>query len=92
MTVHYRDANPYFSCSIASMSYAEPRCQSFNGTWLEPLVTDLVLQAFQPAAIELSLKAVESIETERERLDRQHRQSLERATYEAQLARAATKR
>lgn len=87
MAVQYREANPYFSCRIASMSYAEPLCQSFNGMWLEPLVTDLVLQAFQPAAIELSMKAVESIETERERLDRQHRQSLERATYEAQLAR-----
>ena len=87
MAVHYRDANPYFSCCLANMSHGEPRCQSFNGRWLEPLVADLVLQALEPASIELSLKATESLEAERDRLDRHHRQSLERATYEADLAR-----
>ncbi len=87
MAVHYREGNPYFSCCLANMTYAEPRCQSLNSSWLEPLVTDLVLQALQPAAVELSLMAIESLETERERLDRQHRQSLERATYQVELAR-----
>ena len=52
-----------------------------------PLVADLVLQALEPASIELSLKAAESLEAERDRLDRHHRQSLQGATYEADLAR-----
>lgn len=87
MPVHYRESDPYFSCCMANMLYAEPRCQSFNARWLEPLVADLVVQAMQPASVQLSLQAVESIEEERTQLEQHHRQSVERATYEASLAR-----
>jgi DNA invertase Pin-like site-specific DNA recombinase len=87
MAVHYRDIDPYFSCCMAKMLYGEARCQSFNGRWLEPLVAGLVVDAMRPASIQLSLRAIESIEVERERLERHHRQSAERATYKADLAR-----
>ena len=87
MAIHYRESNPYFSCCIANMQYGEPRCQSFNGRWLEPLVSDLVVQAMEPATIELCLQATESIEAERDRLEQHHCQSVQRATYEADLAR-----
>lgn len=87
MPVHYRDSDPYFSCCMAQMLYGEARCQSFNGRWLEPLVADLVINAMQPASIQLSLQATESIEEERQRLERHHRQSVERATYKADLER-----
>jgi len=87
MTVHYRDDKPYFCCCAALMNFGQPRCQSFDVKWLDPLVVELVLKALMPASIQLSLEACESIESDRERLDKHHRQSVERATYEADLSR-----
>ena len=41
----------------------------------------------EPASIELSLKAAEAIEAEQQRLEKHHRETVERATYEAELTR-----
>ena len=88
MAVSYPANNtPHFSCSAARMNFGEPLCQSFEAASLEPLVVQLVLTALEPASIELSLQATESIEFERERIEKHHRQTVERATYEADLAR-----
>ena len=78
---------PYFTCCAARMNFGEPLCQSFEASSLESLIQRLVLTALEPASVELSLKAAESIEFERERLEKHHLQSLERTTYEASLAR-----
>jgi hypothetical protein len=45
-----------------------------------------VLESLSPASIGLSLDATESLEADRLQLERHHEQSVERATYEAQLA------
>lgn len=88
MYVSYKHKGvPQFNCCNASMSYGEPLCQTFTASFLEPLVESLILKALEPASVELSLQAVDSIEAERERLDKHHRQGLERATYDAELAR-----
>lgn len=87
MPVHYRDGIPSFECTIANLQFGKPPCQSFNGRWLEPMIEALVLQALEPASLELSLATAENIEADRERLETHHRQSVERATYEADLAR-----
>lgn len=87
MSVHYRDANPYFACNTARIQKGAAICQSFNGSWLESLVSQLVLQALEPAAVQISVKAADSIEEERKRLETHHCQSIERAKYKANLAR-----
>jgi len=84
---HNKRRRPYFTCSAARMNFGEPLCQSFEASSLESLIEQLVLTALEPAAVELSLKAAESIESERQRLEKHHLQSVERATYEADLAR-----
>jgi hypothetical protein len=88
MPVSYK-ANrvPYFSCCAARMNFGEALCQSFEGSSLESLVVQLVITALKPASVELSLQAAASVEAERERLERHHRQSVERAVYDADLAR-----
>lgn len=87
MPVHYRDGIPSFDCSQASMKFGQPgRCQSFNARWLQPMIEELVLQALDPACVELSLAAAEDIEADRARVATLHQQSVERATHEAQLA------
>jgi hypothetical protein len=87
MPVHYRQGIPTFACSLANQQFGQPHCQTFNARWLEPLIEELVLQALEPASIELSLAATEDIEADRARLETHHKQSVERARYEAELAR-----
>ena len=62
-----------YSCQRGALDYAEPRCQSLAGGPLDELVGRQVLLALEPAALELSLRAVGDAERERDRLDRQWR-------------------
>ena len=88
MAVQYKENdNPYFTCSVARSQFGDRICQSFGATELESLVVRQVLTAMEPASIELSLKAAEAIEAEQQRLEKHHRETVERATYEAELAR-----
>jgi hypothetical protein len=67
-------------------NYGEPLCQGIAGPCLDAYVSEQVLQAVQPAALELSLLATERVEQEREALDRLWQQRRERAAYEADRA------
>lgn len=51
------------------------------------MIEDLVLQAMEPATVQLSLEAAQDIEKDRANLETHHKQSLERAAYQADLAR-----
>ena len=62
------------------------RCQCFSGKVLDELVAVQVLSALEPASLELSLSAAGELQKERERLDRNWQQSVERARYEAERA------
>jgi hypothetical protein len=53
---------------------------------LDGLVSELVLKALEPAALEISLKVAEDVEAERQRLHQHWAQRLERARYEAERA------
>jgi DNA invertase Pin-like site-specific DNA recombinase len=61
-------------------------CQSLNAQPLEELVTQQLLISLQPASLELSLQAAGAIEHDRQGLEQQHVQSVERAKYEADRA------
>jgi len=88
MPVSYKDNHvPYFTCSAARMNFGEPLCQSFEASSVELLVEQLVLTALKPASVELSMQAAESIEADRARLEKQYLLSVQRATYDAELAR-----
>jgi hypothetical protein len=53
---------------------------------LEGLVSELVLKALEPAALEISLKVAQEVEAERQRLHQHWAQRLERARYGAERA------
>jgi hypothetical protein len=72
-----------YACSYMKASYAEPFCQSLKAAPLDALLTPLVLQALQLAALETSLALAADLEG----LDRHWQQRLERARYEAERAR-----
>jgi DNA invertase Pin-like site-specific DNA recombinase len=76
-----------YSCITMVAEYAQPSCQSIVGRTLDEWVGQQVLAALEPAALEVSLKAIEDVETERAQLHRHWQQRLERARYEAERAR-----
>ena len=62
------------------------QCQSLPNGVLDELICRQVLTVVEPAALEVSMKAADNIEQERQRLNKNRLQQLERATYEVKLA------
>jgi DNA invertase Pin-like site-specific DNA recombinase len=75
-----------YTCHRERTDYAGPACQSLTGSQLDALVTDLVMQALAPAALEVSMKVTNDIEAAHHRLDQVWKQRLERAQYQAERA------
>jgi hypothetical protein len=75
-----------YSGQRGALDDAEPVCQSLAGGPLDELVDRQVLLALEPAAVELSLRAVGDAPGERDRRDRQWRLRRERCRYEAERA------
>jgi hypothetical protein len=80
-------ANPRYACDAEKQEYGGPPCQGLSAAAVDRLIEGLVLRAVEPAALELSLRAADRAERDREDLHRHWRQTLERAGYEARRAR-----
>lgn len=73
-----------YECVLRHNCYREPRCQHVAGPCLDTFVSDQVLAALEPAAVELSLTAAEHLEQERTAMDTMWQHRRERAAYEAE--------
>lgn len=80
-------ANPRYACDREFLEFGGARCQSVVAAYPDRLIEALVLKAVEPASLELSLRASERAEQDRERLHAHWKQRLERAAYEADRAR-----
>jgi len=80
-------AHPAYVCARRASSYGEPQCQQVPAPGLDAFVSEQVLAALEPAALELALTATERLEQERAELLRLWEQRRERAAYEAERAR-----
>ena len=92
MTVHYQRAaggklQPVYVCARQKSDYGGGQCQQVAGSCVEGYVTGLLLDALAPAALEVSLAAVEQAGARRAQVDRIWRQRLERADFAADRAR-----
>ena len=89
MTAHYNNNGraARYVCMSMKSNYGEPFCQSLTAAPLDGLMTRLVLQALEPAALETSLALAADLEAERAALDQHWQQRLERACYEVGRAR-----
>ncbi len=76
-----------YVCNGMQSSYGEPTCQSLKAAPVDAEVSRIVLQALEPAAIQISLAVASDLEAERISLDRQWQQRLERAQFEVDRAR-----
>jgi DNA invertase Pin-like site-specific DNA recombinase len=79
-------ANPRYACDRQRLESCGPVCQSVAALAVDRLIEGLIFRAVQPAALELSLRAAEQAEGDRQRLHAHWKQRLERAGYEAGLA------
>jgi hypothetical protein len=75
-----------YNCHSMAINYGQDRCQSLVGQVLDDFISEQVLAALPPAALEISLKALEDVEAEREQVHRHWQQRLERAHYQAERA------
>jgi hypothetical protein len=88
MAVHYsgREQTLRYECWYAKHDCKGPQCQSLAGQGVDQLVTEKVMAALEPASLDLSLRAADDLQKERERLERNWRQRLERLRYDAERA------
>ena len=85
-TCYKADKLPSYYCGDdRRLGLAEP-CGHIAAATLDELVAREVLHALEPAALELSLRAIQDVERERQRLHEQWRLKLERARHEAERA------
>jgi hypothetical protein len=87
MTLRYRDKTFFYRCQLAYQEYGEPLCQYIRGEDVDTKVVSLFLEAMSPAQLDISLQALEQVETHAQQIDQQWQLRLERAGYEADLAR-----
>lgn len=87
VTYNGRTHGYLYTCNRRKIDYGEDSCQELAGPCLDRYVSERVLAALEPAALDLSLEAAQHLERERDDLDRLWRQRLERAAYDVDRAR-----
>jgi DNA invertase Pin-like site-specific DNA recombinase len=91
MTVRYHlrrgVARPDYICQHQFIDRDAPRCQTIPGAGIDVAVGDLLLATLTPMALEVALTVEEELHNHAAEADRLRRQHVERARYEADLAR-----
>jgi DNA invertase Pin-like site-specific DNA recombinase len=89
MTVRYtrNGTTPSYECNQVHKQQGGRTCQFVRGDGVDVAVARLFLEAVQPAQLEVSLATLEQIEDQARQVERQWQLRLERARYEADLAR-----
>jgi DNA invertase Pin-like site-specific DNA recombinase len=78
---------PYYVCTEAAVRRAGKSCQSIRGRDVDEVISNVLLKAVAPAAIEVALSVQAEIAGRIEHADTLRHQQLERARYEAELKR-----
>jgi hypothetical protein len=82
----YTNDAAQYTCNRYLQEAAPSRCYGLAARAIDELVSQQVLLALQPAALELSMQARESAAGERKRLGKHWQQRLQRARYDVELA------
>jgi hypothetical protein len=78
---------PEYECYRHTQQRGEPPCQVIYGAGIDTAIGRLLVEAVTPLALEVALSVQQQIQTRIEEADRLRRTQVERARYEAQLAR-----
>jgi DNA invertase Pin-like site-specific DNA recombinase len=91
MTIRYHKNNgdciPDYVCQRTAIHYGVAKCQVIVGTNIDRTIGELLLELVEPMTLELALHVQHEVETRLEEADAIRRQSVERAQYQADLAR-----
>jgi DNA invertase Pin-like site-specific DNA recombinase len=77
---------PDYLCQYSASERLEKPCQSIPGQSVDATVSELLLEAVTPLALETSLAVEAELQARLEEADRLRQQQVERARYEARLA------
>jgi DNA-binding transcriptional regulator YiaG len=91
MTVRYhrrRDGLvPEYVCQREGIECAEGKCQTVHGSAIDAQIGDLLLAMMTPVTLEVALAVQQELQGRIDEVDQLRRQQVERARYEADLAR-----
>lgn len=92
MTVryHYRSGRltPDYVCQRHGIEHGRPICQQVPGTAVDDAIGALLLEKLTPVTLNVALAVGQELESRQAEADALRRQQVERARYEAELARA----
>jgi len=88
MKVRYQEARnrPNYICDGHYQSYGDTWCQAIRGQHVDAAITQIILDAIQPAQVAVALVALDHLHQREQQLERQRALQIERAQYEADLA------
>jgi len=91
MTVRYHVRKgllcPEYLCQREGIECAERICQRIPGVGIERAVGDILMEAMNPVVLDVALAVQEELQSRMEEADRLRQTQVERARYEAELAR-----
>jgi DNA invertase Pin-like site-specific DNA recombinase len=91
MTVRYHrrkaELVPDYSCQRDGIEHAERICQSIHGLGIDVAIGTLLLETLTPLMLEVALMVQQELQQRLDEADHLRRQHVERARYEADLAR-----
>jgi hypothetical protein len=90
MTVRYHSRNghlcPEYVCQREGIEHAEPVCQRVPGVGIDRAISELLIEAVNPVALEVTLAVQRELQCRMEEADRLRHKQVERAQYESDLA------
>jgi DNA invertase Pin-like site-specific DNA recombinase len=86
-SVAYQQVAPNYICQEASVRRGEKVCQSVPGSAVDRAISDLLLELMQPMTLEVALAVQQEVELRITETDALRRKHVDRAQYEAELAR-----
>ena len=90
MTVQYRGhkdrPHPYYVCQREGIEHGQPTCQRVPGVAIDRAIGELLVQAVNPVALEVTLAVQRELQSRLAEADRMRHAQVERAQYECDLA------
>lgn len=91
MTVRYHSRRgrlfPDYVCQREGIEHAQPPCQHIPGAGIDQAIGELLVDAVSPVALEVALTVQQELQSRLDEADRLRQKQVERAQYEAELAR-----
>jgi len=85
--VRYGRLYPDYLCQREGIEHAQPYCQQIPGRGIDEAIGQLLVEAVSPVALEVALSVQQELQSRLEDADRLRLKQVERAQYEADLAR-----